>query len=321
MKSVLVTGSDGFVGSRLCPTMAARGYSVTAAVRRRPETVMGERITVAPVGDIALDADWMPVLQGIDVVIHLAGRAHVLNEASGASLQEFRRVNVEGARRLAEAAARSGVERFVYVSSIKVNGEFTGKSAFTEEDAPAPHGPYAVSKWETERMLRDLSARSAMSVVIVRPPLVYGPGVKGNLLKLMRQIDMGAPLPLAGIDNRRSLIGLDNLVDALELVSTAAAAAGRTFLVSDDQAVSTTSLGHQIATAMGKRARFFRFPRILIPVLSGFSPSLGAVLQRLTESLVVDSSRIRDVLHWVPRHSFQDGVHSMTQAYWKLKRT
>ncbi len=320
MKSVLVTGSDGFVGRRLCPAMAGRGYCVTAAVRKQPVHAIHGATKVAPVGDIALDVDWMPVLRGIEVVVHLAGRAHVASEASGVSFQEFRRVNVEGSRRLAEASLRAGVERFVYVSSIKVNGECTGARPFREEDAPDPHGPYAVSKWEAEGVLRELSARSGMSVVIVRPPLVYGPGVKGNLLRLMKQIDMGAPLPLAGIANRRSMIGLDNLVDALVLVSTAAAAAGQTFLVSDDEAVSTTELGCCIARALGKTARFFTLPRSLIPLLAAHSPSLGAVLQRLTASLIVDSSKIRNVLHWVPRQSFTDGIDSMARAYRNAKR-
>jgi nucleoside-diphosphate-sugar epimerase len=315
MKSLLVTGANGFIGNRLCRTMAAQGYSVAASVRRRSVSTFERRITVCASGDIGSGADWMPALRGVDVVVHLAGRARVLSEASRGPLQEHRMIHLEGTRRLAESAARAGVGRLVFVSSIKVNGEFTSGSAFTEDDAPAPQDPYAVSKWEAEVMLRDLSARSQMEVVIVRPPLVYGPGVKGNLRRLMQHIAKGYPLPLQGIDNRRSMISLDNLVDALILAATTAAAAGQTFLVGDEEPVSTSDLAHEIARAMGKKACLFTFPRILIPALTRLRPSLRPVIQRLTESLVVDSSRIRSVINWAPRQRFRDAVDSMVQAY------
>jgi nucleoside-diphosphate-sugar epimerase len=321
MRSLLVTGAEGFVGSRLCHVAAAQGFSVAAAIRGSCSTVFDGRIRVVPVGDIALDVDWMPALRGIDVVIHLAGRAHLRNGPSGMSLREFRRVNVDGTRRLAEAAARAGGERVVYVSSIKVNGEATEERPFTEADPPVPQDPYAVSKWEAEVLLRDLSERTGMGVVMVRPPLVYGPGVKGNLLTLMRHIDKGVPLPLGNIDNSRSLIALDNLVDALILVSSVSAAVGETYLVSDERTVSTGELGRCIAHAMGKKVRLIGIPRSLARALTGLFPPSMPLVQRLTGSLVVDSSKIRRALGWAPRQTFTEGIDSMVQAYCKIKRT
>lgn len=321
MTSLLVTGAEGFVGSRLCHVAASEGFSVAAAIRGSCSTAFDGRVRVVPVGDIAFDVDWMPALQGMDVVIHLAGRAHVSNGLSGMALREFRRVNVDGTRRLAEAAVRAGVERFVYVSSIKVNGEATRERPFTEEDPPAPQDSYAVSKWEAEVMLRDLSDRTGMGVVVVRPPLVYGPGVKGNLLKLMRHLDKRIPLPLGNIDNRRSLIALDNLVDALILVSTVSAAVGETYLVGDERTVSTGELGRCIAEAMGKKAHLIGFPRFLARALTGLVPSSMPLVQRLTGSLVVDSSKIRSALGWAPPQTFTEGIDSMVQAYCKNKRT
>ena len=204
---------------------ALRSSASADALQLRP----GE---TAIVGDIGPDTDWRDALAGIDTVIHLAARTHVMHQ-TGNPLEQYRRINVLGTTHLAHSAARAGVRRMVLLSSIKVNGESTGAAAFTEHDEPRPQDAYGITKWEAEQALREVAAANSLEAVVLRPPLVYGPGVKANFLRLMQAIDRGIPLPLAAIDNKRSLVYLGNLVEALTLCATHPAAAGETFLVSD----------------------------------------------------------------------------------------
>ena len=296
---ILVTGAGGFVGRQVCDTAAARGHRVVA-VSRQP--VSG--FETVSVGEVGPDTDWSPALAGIDAVIHLAARAHVMNDTESDPLAVFRRVNRDGAVRLAEQARECGVGRFVFVSSIKVNGESTPKDQpFTATMAPAPQDAYGLAKAEAEAAL---SALGLPSLAIVRPPLVHGPHAKGNLATLMKVLAKGYPLPLGGIDNRRSLIGLENLADALVFLAETNAAG--TFLVRDDEDVSTSQLLTLLGEGLGRPARLFRLPPVLFRLLGR-----SGTIRRLTGSLVVDDSPLRQ-LGWQPPVTLKDGLHRMAEA-------
>lgn len=305
----MVTGATGFVGQALVPMLATQGWRVVRAVRRDPGP-----------GDVVVSdlADWQPAaaqLAGIDCAIHLAARTHVVWETAADPLAEYRRLNVVATERLATACARAGVRRLVFLSSIKVNGEATS-TPFTEQDAPHPEDAYGQSKLEAERILGEIAAASRLETVILRPPLIYGPGVKGNFLRLMRAIDRGIPLPLGAIDNKRSLIYLDNLVDAIVLCLDHAAAAGKTYLVADDKDVSTPDLIRHLALALGKPARLIAFPPALLKVAGavfGKSDSLA----RLLGSLQSDSGRIRRELGWQPRCGMAQGLAATARWYYQ----
>lgn len=311
---VLVTGAGGFVGRALVSALQRGGHIVRAAVRNIviDSAAGGELVEI---GDVGPATDWEAALEGIEGVVHLAARVHVLRDAAANPLAEFRRVNVEGTRRLADAAAAAGVDRMVLVSSIKVNGDKTGASPFTERDPPAPQDPYGVSKLEAEQVLKRVGSETGMETVVVRPPLVYGPGVKGNFLSLLRFCDKGIPLPLAAVKNTRSLIYVGNLIDALECALVHPAAAGRTFLVCDGDDVSTPDLLRQTSAALGRSARLFAMP---LPLLRFAADLAGRLAQadRLLGSLVVDDDSIRDVLGWRPPFSMAKGLRE-TAAWFR----
>ena len=306
-RRVLVTGATGFVGQALVSALAAKGWRVVRAVRRNPGS-----------GDVVVPdlADWQPAaaqLADIDCAIHLAARTHVARDTAADPLAAYRRLNVVATERLATACARAGMRRLVFLSSIKVNGEATG-TPFTEQDVPHPEDAYGQSKLEAERILGEIAAASRLETVILRPPLIYGPGVKGNFLRLMRAIDRGIPLPLGAIDNKRSLIYLGNLVDAIVLCLDHAAAAGKTYLVADDKDVSTPELIRHIALALGKPARLIALPPALRKVAGavfGKSDSLA----RLLGSLQSDSGRIRRELGWQPRCDMAQGLAATARWY------
>jgi len=316
MAVVVVTGASGFVGSSLTACLLASGFRVRAAVRsvapaELPDCSGMER---AIVGDINANTSWSSALADADSVIHCAARAHVMRENAVRALDAYRMVNVDGTRRLAEQAAAAGVRRLVYLSSIKVNGEQTAPWApFSSSDVPAPEDAYGISKWEAEQALWEISARTGLEVVVVRPPLVYGPGVKGNLARLLRLVHSGAPLPLGSVQNRRSLIGLDNLVDLLVRCVDHPAAAGNTFLASDGEDLSTPDLLRHMAAVMGRSARLLPVP---VPLLRLAGSALGkrAEIDRLVGSLQIDSSHTRQVLGWTPRVSVQAGIRRMVQG-------
>lgn len=290
---VLVTGATGFVGTALCKQLRARGIAVTGAVRKDAQT--GQ----VGIGDLGGDTDWRAALAGCDAVVHLAARVHVMSDTDADPLRAYREVNVEATLNLARQAVLAGVRRFVFVSSVKVNGEATKRAPFAADDVPAPCDPYGQSKLEAERALQQLARETGLEVVIVRPPLVYGPGVKANFLNLMRLVKFGVPLPFGAIRNRRSMVALDNLVDLLIVCIRHPAAAGGTFMVSDGHDLSSGELVRMIANAVGKRFPLFPVPPAL---LAAGARMLGKahVAERLLGSLQVDIDVTQARLEWTP---------------------
>jgi nucleoside-diphosphate-sugar epimerase len=301
---VLVTGANGFVGKSLTAELHRRGYSVCAASRDKASIIEGAEAAV--VGDIDGDTDWTKALNDIDIVIHLAARVHVMKERSANPLADFRKVNVEGTRSLAESAARAGVKRFVYVSSVKVNGE-EAVCPYSELDEPNPQDAYGTSKWEAELALHKISAETKLEVVIVRPPLVYGTGVKGNFSQMIKVLAKGIPLPLASVKNLRSLIYVENLVDALILCATHPNAAGQTYLVSDGEDISTPDLLRKLSNAMNKPAKLLPCSPVFMS-LAGRLFGKSDQIDRLTSSLQVDSTKIRRELGWKPPFKLDEGL-------------
>jgi nucleoside-diphosphate-sugar epimerase len=312
---ILVTGATGFVGRALVRRLADdRVFSGVVAVVRRKAVLSLKRVQQLQVGDLLPTTDWSAALQGVDALVHCAARVHVMQDDTAVSLGAYRLVNVEGTLNLASQAAQAGVRRFVFVSSVKVNGEATlrGESFFAD-DEPAPLDPYGVSKLEAEQGLRELEAQTGMEVVIVRPPLVYGPGVKANFASMMRWVARGLPLPLGAIHNSRSMVALDNLVDLLVICLKHPVAAGQTFLVSDGEDVSTTELLRRTAQAMGKKVVLVPIPAF---VLETGAALLGrrSVAQRLCGSLQVDIEKTRRLLGWNPLLTLDQGLKKAVEG-------
>jgi len=318
MTTVLLTGANGFVGQHLGAFLTQQGHQVIAATRRKDAVFPYVPARVVPVGEINAATDWSAALAGVDVIIHLAARVHVMQEQATDPLAAFRLVNTVGTLRLAQQAAKAGITRFVYLSSIKVNGESTTSRPFSENDPAAPGDPYAQSKWEAEQQLLVLAKQAGMEVSIVRPPLVYGPKVQGNFLRLLGLAAKAWPLPLASIENRRSFVSIQNLCSLLEVCMHHPAAAGEVFLVSDGYDISTPQLLRMLAAAMGRPCRIVPFP---LAVLAGLSKLLGqqAVWARLTGSLQVDISKARDKLDWQPVMSLEQGL-AETAAWYQKSR-
>ncbi len=310
----LVTGANGFIGTALCHALVESGWNVRAAVRHRLKANDTEHIQYVEIGDIGATSAWDEILDGVDVVIHLAARAHVIREKEHDPLTEFRRVNTLATAKLANAAARSGAKRFVYLSSIGVNGNYTLSEPFTENSPPHPHDLYAISKLEAERALQQISGETGLAIVIVRPPLVYGPGNPGNFLRLLKVIKQGIPLPLANVNNRRSMIYLGNLLDAIITCATHPDAAGKTYLVSDGEEISSTHLVHELARLMGKPSRLWPLPAVLLRMAGRLTGKSGE-LDRLMSSLLIDSSKIRRELSWRPPFSMAQGLEETVQWY------
>ncbi len=303
---LLITGANGFVGRALCIEALSRGMKVRGALRQ-PDDLSTDVESVV-VGDINDITDWSSALAGCDVVIHLAARVHVMRETSDNPLAEFRLVNVAGTEHLARSAVAAGVKRFVYVSSIGVNGLFTFNGcSFNEEDVPNPHDAYAISKWEAEQLLHRVSQETGLEVVIIRPPLIYGKDAPGNFLKLISAVSQRFPFPFAFVKNKRSLIYVKNLVDVLLLCASHPAADGNTYLVSDGEDISTPELFSKLSFLMGKKPRLFPFPAILLR-LAGRLLGKTDQIERLLGSLQVDSSKIRRELGWKPPFSLDDGL-------------
>lgn len=303
---MLVTGANGFVGRALSVEAILPRFAVQGATRTPCDLPKGVEGVV--VSSIDGRTDWCTALTGCSVVVHLAARVHVMQETTADPLTDFRRVNVQGTLNLARQAAASGVRRFVFISSVKVNGEATQPgTAFKPDDAPAPMDAYGVSKMEAEQGLRELAAQTGMEVVIIRPPLVYGPGVKANFAALMRAVQRGWPLPLGAIHNQRSLIALDNLVDFIITCVTHPKAANQTFLISDGQDLSTTELVRRMAQAAEVPARLLPVP-VWVLEWAGRLVGKGDAIQRLCGNLQIDSSKARDLLGWEPKVSVQEGL-------------
>jgi nucleoside-diphosphate-sugar epimerase len=314
-RRLLITGANGFIGKALTTRSVTDGFRVRGAVRsmtRGAELPAGVEAAVVP--DAGPDADWTEALAGVNAVAHLAGCAHQEGSRSGS---EHFRINLAGTEALARAAAAAGVERFVFLSTIKVHGEGAEK-AYTESDACMPQGDYATSKREAEKALQAIAVRTAMQLTILRPPLVYGPRVKANFLKLLDVVSRGVPLPLGSVENRRSMIYVGNLVDAILTALHHPNAAGGTFLVADSQPVSTPELIRKTARVMGAPVRLIRFPVGLLK-LAGRAVSRSAQVERLTGSLWADTREIQARLGWRPRVSFDQGL-AETVA-WYRRRT
>ena len=309
---VLVTGAAGFVGRTACEFLTSQGHAVTAAVRAPTRLPVPSVV----IGDIGPQTGWEAALADCDAVVHLAAHVHVLH-AGTAQTADFHRVNTQGSERLAVQAARAGVRRMIYLSSVKVNGEASGARALTESDAPAPVDDYGISKAQAENQLRAIAAGSGLEIVILRPPLVYGPGVKANFLQLLRAVNAGVPLPFSSVDNRRSLVGVGNLAHAIEACLAHSAAANRTFFVSDDHDVSTPGLVREIAVALGRPARLFPFPPGLLHA-AGRAFGRAEQVARLTGTLQVNVSALKDALGWRPRHSLRQGLEQ-TAAWFRSR--
>lgn len=308
---LLITGASGFVGRALASQLRAQGRPFRGAVRN----AAGGDPSAIGVGNIDGNTRWQAALVGCDTVVHLAARVHILHEDAADPLEAFRAVNVAGTLRLAQEAARCGVRRLVFVSSVKVHGECSPGRPITDADPPAPEDAYAVSKWEAEQGLARIARDTALQVVVVRPPLVYGPGVEGNFERLLAAIWRGRPLPLGAVHNRRSLLAVDNLADALLACADHPAAAGRTFLVSDGEAVSTPDLVRRCARALGVSPRLWAVPVPLLRALGTLAGRSGAV-ERLTGSLEIDDGSIRVALGWRPRIAMDDALDA-TAAWFR----
>ena len=305
---ILVTGASGFIGAALCRELLARGHSVRAAVRTPSSPAARTAgLDEIPVADLTGELDRDALVVGMDAVVHLAATAH-----RAAGEPETRRVNATATIRLAASAA-GRTRRFVFVSSVKVHGEDSGSGAYVESDPTQPQDAYGRSKLEAERALTEMAARRGMELVLIRPPLVYGPSVKANFLRLLRWVDAGLPLPFALVRNRRSLIGLDNLVDAIARSVEHPEARGP-FLVADDESVSTPDLLSRTARALERPTRLARAPLWLLRsavAIAGRSDEI----RRLTGSLVVDSSRARRLLGWRPRRTLDQGLAETARWY------
>ncbi|MEN5035225.1 SDR family oxidoreductase [Pseudomonas sp. TWI929] len=316
---VLVTGAGGFIGQALCKCLeGAEDIEVVGAVRALPAQALGRSQLVA-VGDIDEHTDWSQALAGVSVVVHLAARAHVLNEQSKDPLTEFRRVNVDGALALFQQAIDAGLKRFVFISSIGVVGGSTQGKPFTETTPPAPHADYACSKFEAEEALKALSQSSGVELVIVRPPLVYAAHAPGNFARLLKLVALGVPLPFGYVSNQRSMVALENLVDFIALCVCHPAAAGETFHVSDDEDVSLPQMLTLLGRGMGRRV-------LLLPVPTGLM-AIGAqlvgkknVYTQLCGSLQVDASKSRLLLGWRPPISAEAALMQAGEHFKRSQR-
>jgi len=299
---VLVTGANGFIGSALCNQIRDASIELVGAVRQTDE------IDFISVGDIDGNTDWSSALKGIDVIVHLAAKAHFLNQTSFDYLDNYRTVNTMGTINLAFQAKKSGVKRFIYISTAKVNGEHTNDRApYSIDDFPFPKDAFGISKMEAEYGLKELASTSSMEYVIIRPPLVYGQGVKANFSAMMKLASKNIPLPLGAINNKRSLVNLNNLVDLIMVCLGNPKAANQTFFVSDDYDVSTPYLLRTLISSVGRSPRVLSVPPLLLKL---FVRILGKkqVYDRLCSSFQVDISHTKNVLDWAPSVSFEQGI-------------
>lgn len=308
-----ITGPNGFVGTTLRKRLSSYKTHEVRGLSRTPRSAMDIEI-----GDIGPDTKWQSALSGIDCIVHLAARTHLIDDAAANPLDEYRRINVQGTRQLALQAASCGVRRFVFVSSIKVNGERTINNPFSETDTPKPEDAYGISKREAEELLREIAAQTGMELIVLRPPLVYGRGVKGNFLRLLKAVDIGLPLPLASIRNHRSLIHVANLADAIIACIDNPNATNNTFLVCDEGAISTPDLIRKLAEGLNRPARLFPCPVSLL-MLSAALCGRKTAFARLVGSLTVDDSAIRRKLGWVPGISMDQGLIDTAKWYHQSK--
>lgn len=310
---VLVTGATGFVGRVVCEQLAQCGYTVRAALRA-DSSMQGGVAERSIVGDLCGATDWSGALDQVELIVHAAGIAH-LPPGAGADDERYLQVNAHATRQLAEAAGRAGVRRLVFLSSIKANGERTGQRSFMASDPPDPQDAYARSKVHAEALLRESGARSGMEVAIVRPPLVYGSRVRANFLRLLQWVDSGRPLPFGMVRNRRSLVSVWNLSSFIVKLLAEPRAAGRVWLVSDGEDLSTAELIRRLASALNRSPRLLPVP---VPVLRFCGALIGrrAEMARLCDSLTVDIADTRTLLHWLPPYTVDESL-SRTAAWYR----
>ena len=302
-----MTGASGFIGGTLCTHLVTQGFDAVGTVRSLPDAPV-PGVDYRIVAELGINTDWRDALVGVQAVVHCAARVHVMRDHAQNPLAEFRRVNTLGTQTLTRAVARSGVKRLVFLSSIKVNGESALPDAPFDEASPVnPQDPYAISKWEAEQALTHIATETRLEVTVLRCPLVYGPGVKGNFLRLLQAADRGIPLPFALARNRRSLIYLDNLASAITTCLTHPAAAGKTYLVSDGKDISTAQLITQMAQALEKPVRLWPVPPAWIRLFAGLTGK-SAEIDRLFGSLCIDSTKIRGELGWTPAYTPEQGL-------------
>jgi nucleoside-diphosphate-sugar epimerase len=311
---LLITGCSGFIGKPLAKKCLEGGWAVRGTVRsvsRASDLPSG--VDPVVISDIGPDTDWSPALDGVTVVVHLAARVHPPHNSSRGAHGEFLRINTAGTARLARCAADAGVRRLLLLSTIKVNGE-GGAHPYTEKDPEDPRGPYAVSKAEAEHVLREISGRTGLEYVILRPPLVYGPGVKANFQRLIRLVERRIPLPLGSLVNQRSMLFIGNLIGAIRICLNNPNAAGRTYLVADDEIVSTPFLIREIAGILGMKPRLFSCPPAVL-MMAGWIAGRREEVDRLMGSLWADTSRIRKEIGWKPEYSLREGLETTIAWY------
>ncbi len=317
---LLLTGANGFVGKSLCQRLLMKKNKIVAPVRSLDSLPSHELLQSMPITGLQDSIGWLNMLDDVEVIVHLASRVHVMNEFSDDPLAEFRKINVDATLSLARQAAEAGVKRFIYISSIKVNGEETlPNQPFTAEDPLLPVDPYGISKYEAEKSLLQLADDTKMEVVIIRPPLVYGPGVKANFLNMMKWLYKGVPLPFGSIHNKRSLVALDNLVDLIITCIEHPAAANETFLVSDDEDLSTSELLTRVSRALGKRSWLLPVNQKVLEFGLGLIGKKD-LAQRLCGSLQVDISKAKKLLNWSPPVSVDEAL-SETAKHFLERRT
>lgn len=317
---ILVTGANGFVGSALIAQLALQGYQLLAHSRAKVQPSMPNQDIGTVDGAFENIAEWQHSLAGCHAVVHTAARVHQVQDASSNPLQDYRLVNVNHSLSVARAAHQQGIKRFIYLSSIKVNGEWTqADQPFTADRAPAPVDPYGISKHEAEQALMQLAKETGMEVVIIRPPLIYGPGVKANFFSMMRWLNRGVPLPLGAIHNHRSLLGLGNLLDLVMVCLAHPHAANQTFLASDGHDVSTTELLTMMGQALGKPARLVKVPQTWLETAAQLVGRPG-IAQRLCGNLAVDISKTRNLLGWQPPVSLEAGLRETAAHFLHSQR-
>ena len=324
MKNILITGATGFIGESLCKFLSNFNKSIIGTFHSEKSFLKHPGIEYKFIGDISLDLNWKNILADVDCIIHCAGRSHIMSKKKNDQSKIYHSVNVKGTKQLAEHAAYTGVKRIIFLSSIKVNGEITSndevsnlkdciKKKFTQKDLPAPQDAYAISKLEAENILWEISLRTGLEIVVLRLPLVYGYGVKGNLGRLIKLIESGIPLPLDMIKNQRSMIGIDNLINLIIHCIDHSEASGKTFLASDGEDLSTPELIKLIASSMRRRANLFPFPIFILKFL-GSVFGRSEEINRLVGSLRIDNNYTKEILNWTPPVSVEEGIRRMVQG-------
>lgn len=321
MKTVLVTGANGFAGRALCPYLVNQGYKVRGTVREGISTGdrQAEIKSDVVVGDLLGAPDWSEALDGVDTIVHLAGIAHVLKETEGNPSAIYRQINTLGTQKLAQAAVEAGVRRFVFTSTLIVNGISTPERPFRESDPVNPYGAYGKSKWDAEQSLLAVAAESGLETVVVRPPLMYGPGVKGNFLRLLHWVQRGVPLPLASVKNQRSFLGVKNFASLIDHCISHPSAAGEIFLVSDGENLSTPDLIKRLAQHMNRPARLFPMPPAILGAVARLAGQSHA-WQKLGGSLVVDVKKSRGLLEWQPPFTVNEGLRETVEWFMDRQR-